>query len=182
MNTDTSEDIINNHLVAVYSEIADAAKRQDLSSISRLVSKAGQLEELRNQHRAVQGRIASLRNTGEDKNLASNERDPLNLREFAVEVTEGMKRQNLFTLTSHVKRGRIKTGEQLIIEALPSGKRFQTELLDQGNRLRARGEIAQFYRDANVNDGDYVLLTEVAPGIWTLRKAPPRDHSVPNLG
>jgi len=83
-----------------------------------------------------------------------------------------MIRQNLLTLTPHVKRGRIKIGEELIIEVAPSGERFVTRLLRIGNKLRARGEIAHFYRTAGVKGGDYVVLTEISPGKWTLTKAP----------
>jgi len=96
-------------------------------------------------------------------------------------IAETTLKRTLLTLTPHVKRGKIKVGEQLIIEALPSGEKFQTELLEQGNRLRARSEIAQFYRDAKVNEGDYVLLSEVASGRWTLKKAPPGKYGLSAL-
>ncbi len=77
----------------------------------------------------------------------------------------------------HINRGRIKVGEELVIEAFPSGERFQTIVSDTGNKLRARGEIARFYRDAKVNPDDYVLLTEETPGHWTLKKAPSGEYS-----
>ena len=96
-------------------------------------------------------------------------------------IAETTLKRTLLTLTPHVKRGKIKVGEQLIIEALPSGEKFQTELLEQGNRLRARSEIAQFYRAAKVNEGDYVLLSEVASGRWTLKKAPPGKYGLSAL-
>lgn len=92
-----------------------------------------------------------------------------------------MIRQNLLTLAPQVKTGKIKVGEELVIEALPSGERFQTELLEQGKRLRARSEIASFYRAAKVKGGDYVLLTEVTPGRWTLKKAPEGEYGVARL-
>jgi hypothetical protein len=79
-------------------------------------------------------------------------------------------------LTPHVKRGKIKIGEELVIEALPSGEKFQTVVSDKGNKLRARGQIARFYKEAKVQPGDHVLLTEVAPGRWTLKKAPPGEY------
>jgi len=92
-----------------------------------------------------------------------------------------MIRQNLLTLSSQVKRRKIKVGEELIIEAFPSGERFKTELLEQGKKLRARSEIASFYRTAKVKGGDYVLLTEIAPGRWTLKKAPDGEYGVARL-
>ncbi len=180
MNEQTNE--LDKHLNAVYGQISEAAKKHDLPSIRRLTVKVAELEELKQQHAAIQQRIASL-GSGVDSSelLNTTVQTNGNLRELPIEVTGGMKRQNLLTLTPHVKRGKIKAGEQLIIEALPSGEQFQTELLEQGNRLRARSEIAQFYRDAKVNEGDYVLLSEVAPGRWTLKKAPPGRYGLSAL-
>ena len=82
-----------------------------------------------------------------------------------------MIKQNLLTLTEHVKRGRIRVGEDLIVEAHPSGERFRTDLVENGNRLRERGAIGRFYREAGVHDGEFVVLTETGPQRWTLRKA-----------
>jgi hypothetical protein len=56
------------------------------------------------------------------------------------------------------------------IEARPSGELFCTDLLSEGNRLRERGAIARFYRDARVHAGDRVVLFEQAPNRWTLEK------------
>ena len=67
------------------------------------------------------------------------------------------------------------------IEALPSGEQFETVVLEKGNKLRARGEVARFYREANVRAGDYVLLTEIAPRRWTLKKAPPGEYGLSRL-
>jgi hypothetical protein len=99
------------------------------------------------------------------------------IRKLPIEVTEGDIRQNLLKLTPHINRGKIKVGEQLLIEALPSGERFQTVVSDKGNKLRARGEIARFYKDSGVQPGDFVLLSEDTPGRWTLKKAPLGEYS-----
>ncbi|MSU50770.1 MAG: DNA sulfur modification protein DndB [Opitutus sp.] len=98
------------------------------------------------------------------------------LRKLPVEVTQGMIRQNLLTLTEHVNGGRIRVGEDLIVEAQPSGERFRTDVVDSGNRLRERGAIGRFYREAGVHDGEFVVLTETAPQRWTLRKAAPGEY------
>ena len=98
------------------------------------------------------------------------------LRELPVEVSQGMINQNLLTLTDHVKRGRIRVGEEMLIEALPSGERFRTDLVVNGNKLRERGAIGRFYREAGVHDGEFVVLTETAPQRWTLRKAAEGEH------
>src|SRR5205809_7083219 len=180
MNEPTNE--LNKLLGSVYSQIDEAAKKHDLTSIRRLTVRAAELEELKQQHATIQQRIASLSGAEVAESFSAEmEHTNGSLRELPIEVTGGMKRQNLLTLTPHVKRGKIKVGEQLMIEALPSGERFQTELLEQGNRLRARSEIAQFYRDAKVNEGDYVLLSEVDAGRWTLKKAPPGKYGLSAL-
>jgi hypothetical protein len=67
-----------------------------------------------------------------------------------------------------VHRGRI-LGEIFNIE-LPSGERFHTELLPTGNKLQERGKIRKFYQDENVQAGESVLLTEITPGRWQLKK------------
>jgi hypothetical protein len=70
------------------------------------------------------------------------------LRKTAVEVSQGMIRQNLLTLTKLKKQGLIHDGDELLIEAQPSGERFRTDFMFDGNKVRERGAIARFYRDA----------------------------------
>src|SRR5258708_50113 len=166
-------DELENHIGQLYTEISEAAKKPDLTAIQRLTRKVAELEDLKQQQAAIQERMAKLIHDETTSIPLPDSKNNGGLRELPVHVTEGMIRQNLLTLTPHVKRGKIKIGEELIIEALPSGERFQTVVMDKGNKLRARGEIARFYRDAGVQADDYVLLTENAPGHWTLRQAPP---------
>jgi hypothetical protein len=147
----THIDALDALLTELYREIGLAAGSHDLAGLQRLSKRIAQVEDLKRQW------IVSERDVTKPDGNRQQAPFPLptesagSLRELAVEVTEGMIRQNLLTLTPHVKRGRIKPGEQLVVEAIPSGERFQTELLEQGNRLRARGEIARFYKDANVS-------------------------------
>lgn len=91
---------------------------------------------------------------------------------MVIEVMQGMINQNLLTLTEHVNAGRIRPGHELKIEARPSGELFCTDLLSEGNRLRERGAIARFYRDARVHAGDRVELVEGNPNRWILQKFP----------
>lgn len=178
MNDQTKE--LDRHLSSIYAQISKAAQSHDLAAIRRHTAKAAEVEELKQQSATIQQRIASLSRGETAEPLATGQTNG-NLRELPIEVTGGMKRRNLLTLTPHVKRGKIKHGELLIIEALPSGERFQTELLEQGNRLRARGKIAKFYSDAKVDEGDYVVLSEVSPGRWILKKAPPGKYGLSTL-
>jgi hypothetical protein len=59
----------------------------------------------------------------------------------------------------------------MIIEVRPTGARFSSKVLQNGNRLQERGEIGRFYRAADVHDGDTVMLTETKPNEWTLEKS-----------
>ncbi len=180
MNTQTDE--LDKHIASVMACISEAASKHDLPTIQRLSRKTQELHELKEQVVTIQQRIASLSSEDSKESVAvATEEASAKLRELPIEVTDGMIRQNLLTLTPHIKRAKIRIGEQLIVEALPSGDRFQTELLEKGNKLRARGEIARFYRDAKVKGGDYVLLTETTPGRWTLKKAPPGRYGLSAL-
>jgi Asp-tRNA(Asn)/Glu-tRNA(Gln) amidotransferase C subunit len=180
MNTQTNE--LDKHIATVMGQISEAASKHDLAAIQRFSRKAGELHELKEQMAAIQHRMMAL-TTGEVgvANQIAPTQSNGKLRELPVEVTEGDIRQNLLKLTPHVKRGKIKVGEELIIEALPSGDQFQTVVSDKGNKLRARSEVARFYKDGKVKAGDYVLLTEVSPGRWTLKKAPVGEYGVSRL-
>jgi Asp-tRNA(Asn)/Glu-tRNA(Gln) amidotransferase C subunit len=173
---------LDSHIAKVMAQITDAASRQDLQAIQRLSRKAAELQEMKEQVAAINNRMAVLDNEdAHDPPVVTTGQSNPRTRELPVEVTEGDIRQNLLKLTPHIKRGKIKIGEQLIIEALPSGERFQTDLCEKGNKLRARGEIARFYKEATVKAGDYVLLTEVSQGHWILKKAPFGEYGLSRL-
>jgi len=178
MNTQTNE--LDKHITKVMAQITEAASEHDLVNIQRLSRKAAELQDLKEQMAALHHRIARLNNEDASPTVAKESTNG-KLRELAVEVTDGDIRQNLLKLTPYVKRGKIKVDEELIIEALPSGEQFETVVLEKGNKLRARGEVARFYREANVRAGDYVLLTEIAPRRWTLKKAPPGEYGLSRL-
>jgi hypothetical protein len=171
---------LDTHIAAVMKQIGEAARKDDLAAIQRLSKRAAELKELKEQAASIQQRIASLTSEPIEATPTTPATQPKQAngagRALFVQVSDGMIRQNLLTLTPHVKRRKIGIGEQLVIEALPSGERFQTEVLDKGNKLRARGQIARFYHDAKVRPDDYVVLTETTPGKWTLRKASPGEN------
>jgi hypothetical protein len=78
--------------------------------------------------------------------------------------------QNLLTLTEPLKHHQLKVGEELTIEALPSGDKFTSMVMQTGNKLQERGAIGKFYRDAGVRAGDFVVLREITRGQWQLQK------------
>ena len=91
------------------------------------------------------------------------------LRKLRVQISEGMINQSLLTLTGARKAGRVKMGETFQI-TLPDGTEFTTELCGPGNKLRERSAIRKFYDQTQACDGEYVVLTETAPGHWALTK------------
>jgi hypothetical protein len=159
----------------VFSQLAEAAKKADLGSIQRLARAATDLEELSQQRAKVEQQTNQIAKFIKDgclsEGVATGRGQSKKMRELPVKITGGMLRQNYLSFTEHLKRRSLKIGDEFVIEALPSGDRFKTVLLEKGNKLQARSEIASFFKDASVQEGDYILLTETAQGGWTLRKA-----------
>jgi hypothetical protein len=178
MNTQLTE--IDKQIKNVMIQIADAASKADLASVQRLTRKASELQEVKEQTVALQQRFDRLTDKRENSALEFQKSNGY-IRQLPIEVTDGMIRQNLLTLSPQVKSNKVKVGEEFLIEVFPSGDRFQTTLLEQGKKLRARSEIASFYRSAKVKGGDYVLLTEITPGHWILKKAPDSEYGIARL-
>jgi len=160
---------IETEIANTMQQISAAAGRRDLSAVEQLTKKAAELTAIKDQDEANKSRFRTLRNGSQPSGAFV--RTPGAIRELAVHVTQGMINQNLLTLTEPVKRGKIRVGERLSIEALPSGDRFHTELLVIGNKLQERGKVGKFYRDAGVHAGDLVLLIELTPGQWQLKRS-----------
>jgi hypothetical protein len=151
-------------------EISAAAGRGDLNAVERDTKRAAELTAIKGQYDAIRNRVRTLQSGSESSGPLVQTSGTM--RELVVHVTEGMIRQNYLPLTEHVKRGVVRIGERVSVEALPSHDRFQTEIVSNGKRLRERGRIAKFYRDAGVRVGDVVLLIEITPGQWQLVKRP----------
>jgi hypothetical protein len=159
---------IKAEIATTMQQIAAAAGQNDLVAVEQSTKKAAELSALKDQAEAINNRFHGLKNGSQP--TGAFVRTPGARRELRVPVTQGMISQSLLTLAEAVKRGEIRVGERLSIEALPSRDRFQTELLASGKKLRERGRIGKFYRDAAVHAGDVVLLTERTPGQWQLQK------------
>jgi len=97
------------------------------------------------------------------------------LREITIPVTAGMINQHLLSLTGAVKQKVVKIGEVIEIK-LPSGTKFQTEIVNPGNRLRERSGVREFYESQGMRDGDSITLKEIAPGSWEMRKTTESDQ------
>lgn len=158
-------DEINNVQAETMRRIGEAAAKQDVKALGQLTARAAKLAEMQ---RTVIGIETAL---NEYKSPSASGADNGNLRRLPIRVSEGMIRQNLLTFTEHIKQGRIQVEEEMIIEARPTGARFPSKVLLNGNRLQERGEIGRFYRAAGVHDGDVVVLTETKRNEWTLEKS-----------
>ncbi len=161
---------IEAEIASTMRQISAAAVREDLNAVEQLTKKAMELKAIKAQDQANETRFRAIKNGSQPSTAFA--RTPGVLRELAVPVTQGNINQHLLTLTEAVKRGQIHPGERLNIEALPNGDRFQTEILALGNKLQERSKIGKFYRDAGVRAGDVVLLVELTPGQWQLKKRP----------
>jgi hypothetical protein len=163
--TNTIDDMIT----SLMEQIPAAAERRDFAVLEHLTKKASELRAMKDQVIAIEHRLRYLQTGTVPPSQRTSHLGAM--REFAVEVTEGMINQSLLTLTEQLKRGIIHVGEKLTIETVPAGDSFDTQVLPNGNKLQERGKIGKFYRDASVAPGDVVLLTEITPGQWRLSKA-----------
>ena len=172
------------------SAVKAAAERCDVHALQQLTRRSQQLKTLKDRAVAMDEELRDLESGASDgtQRVESHpERDEVrvardsNAHRLLIEVTQGMINQNLLTLTEHVNAGRIRPGGEITIEAKPSGELFSTELLSDGNRLRERGAVARFYRDARVNAGDTVVLKQESPHRWILEKLQVGQSSLPPI-
>jgi len=154
-------------MAAVADRIHKAAEQGDWNTWERLTKLSLGLKELMDRALPIEREYLAILNVSQP---GAHSQTQNTLRQLEIPVTQGMINQNLLPLTDAVKHGLLRTGESFDIEARPSGDRFQTVLLHSGNKLQERGKIGKFYRDAGVKAGDVVLLIEISPGHWQLRK------------
>ena len=91
-------------------------------------------------------------------------------RKLIIEVSNGMRKQSLLTLSSARKSGLVRVGEEFVITPSPANTSFKTELVYPGNRLKERGQIRKFYEANKIKCGDSVVLEEKEPGKLVLRQ------------
>src|SRR5689334_11898164 len=82
----------------IMQQIADAAKQRDLAAVASLTRRAAELEEMRKTLSGIEERVKELKYTPVKMTVEKPITDKL--REFPIEVTQGMKNQNLLTLTA----------------------------------------------------------------------------------
>jgi len=191
-------DRINQSLENTMNAVKAAAERCDVVALQRLSHRGQRLQELKHRITQIAQEFSDLENGSHDRSFAGNpasepppsktdladwppastRAQPSSPTRLVIEVTQGMINQNLLTLTGHVKAGRVFPKTEMRIEAKPSGELFCTDLLPEGSRLRERGAIARFNRDAKVCAGDEVVLSKAAADRWTLEKLH-NGHALP---
>lgn len=175
MNENDISTSIDKLMDQTMSKITKAAASQNLAELELLTKRASELKQMKEQIIAIQHRLIAFADNNELKILSGG--DPSSVhRELLIEVSQGMINQNLLTLTEPLKRGQIRIGEELIIEPLPSGERFKTVVMTNGNKLQERGAIGRFYREAGIHAGDSVVLREISRGSWQLLKSQRSNH------
>ena len=96
------------------------------------------------------------------------------LRIIRIEITEGMIRNSMLTLTRAIRNKVAKLGDEFLI-TLPNEDVFKTKLVSPGNRLQERKRIREFYENENILSGTEVVLIETSPMEWNLKKADKSD-------
>jgi hypothetical protein len=101
-----------------------------------------------------------------EDNLGSNAApQSSNRRPIIIPVTDGMLRQNLFTLTKAVKTKRMSVGQKITL-ILPDETQLTSTILAPGNRLQERSLIRKFYTENSVKAGDILQLHDVDADTW----------------
>lgn len=160
----------------ILEDVQHAARNHDIASAEKSLRKAAELQMLEAEFDKFEAHINSvLTNSGQISIPTPPPASGQNLRRLPVQVTGGMIRQNLLTLTEHVKHSRINVGETMFIEVQPFGEKFQTTLLKNSYKLQERGAIGRFYQYAQIREGDVVVLIETAPGKWVLQRGEPGE-------
>ncbi|MGH7948697.1 MAG: hypothetical protein ACREQF_05695 [Candidatus Binataceae bacterium] len=151
-----------------------AVERWDAGEIGRLSALAKALGRMKDERDALEN---ALRHPAED----AERRAPQNASGAAeLEITGGDIRQRLMRLTQLRRAGfDLPNGKELMIEAVtPAGSvRFQTTVAEPP-RLRARREVANFYKAAGVQPGDKVLFEHVESNLCRISKVRPELRKV----
>jgi len=143
-----------------------AVERLDDREIGRL----NQLVETLNRANAAFDSVERDLGSGTPTTISEPSRKRVELR-----VTGGDIRRSLLRVTDLRRAGfDLPLGKELRIETVaPCGiAQFRTSIAEPP-RLRARREIAAFYREAHVREGDTILFEEIAANTYRVSKKSP---------
>jgi len=151
---------------------------QDLDGLADLLKKI-RLQYCR-LHEALHGAPLASEGATSSSESKSDTKTDKTLRQFKVEVTQGMINQSLLTLTKAIHRDPGLINEEFEI-TLPNGKIVTSKIVQPGNRLQARAPISEFYKESEIAEGDELELKETKRGKWVLslvRRSPTVDELV----
>jgi len=132
---------------------------------SAAISALGVLPNLQLKKYRVQFSFETVsREAGEPVSVGNSES-----KSFTITISQGALKQRLLKLSEGISKGLLTAGQVIEIK-LPDGQQFTTKVMSD-NRLQDRGHIANFYAKEDVKPGDSVLVSEVQPGLWSLKKA-----------
>jgi hypothetical protein len=166
--------VIDALLEKAFGEVEVAAETRDGARVDRLNDKIRRLERLRRTLLDVYAKVNQIQS---EPTGTPGGQDGQKLRVMTIRVTEGMLKNNMLTVSPYLKQGIVRYGEEMQIEVTsPYEQRFRTVIIQQGNKLQARGPIRRFLLENKIKPDDEVMLREVSFGTWQLTKAEP-----PNL-
>jgi hypothetical protein len=152
-------------MAKAWDDLEKAAKTKDSASLNPLNGRMAELGKMKKDLLGIITRIQEMSTPSQN----GPGKTASGLRKIRIKVTQGMINQNLLTLTEALRNGIVRTQESFSIETFPNQRKFTTFLERVGNKLQERSSIGAFYRDAGVQAGDIVEMTEVTSGNWHLK-------------
>lgn len=90
-------------------------------------------------------------------------------KEFKVRITPGALKYSYLSMTEGISKGFVKPGHDISVQP-SNGDQFTTKVMD-ANRLQERGAVAKFFANEQIKAGDHVCMSEIQPGVWSLKRA-----------
>lgn len=140
----------------VWQMIEEATLQKDSGKLQTLGVIAQETARLKEEYKAITLKLDNLQQISKNPNG----------RHVLIPITAGSIKQNYLSITIPKRVGLLPNLHNALVNVETSaGFSFKTTVLHDHNRLQERGEIARFYREANVRAGDKVIWKEVVPGI-----------------
>lgn len=151
----------------IIAELRDQCEDLDDTYIETLASRIAQTKVLKQRFSDLAEIVEKLAQEHWGDTDTDSSESASGLRKITIEVTDGMIRNHMLTLTQACKAGIVRTGEKLKL-TFPWKEVIQTEIMSPGNRLRERSAIRRIYEENSMVSGDRVILTETLKGRWNV--------------
>jgi hypothetical protein len=145
----------------VWGLIKNAQEKKDSKMIDQLSPILQEIDTVKKQTAKIEDMIKNIEDGGSSEFIGAK-------KMVSWEVTDGAIGQNYLSVTKARKEGLVpELGIEFEVET-SVGQKFRTDIT--AGRLRERGEVADFYKKANVKEGDMVLWKEIGPNRYHLSK------------